>query len=177
MLALLPTISIAKNVVEKKAPVDEKQLPDAEEFYRFFEKFNGFPISVRQKNLYDWKDKVGILHFGRQYGVTTFLLTLAAFEAAKGKRVVHVSSNQHMVNYCRLTYQKNRENVTQYSWSDSPVFISQNNDIRGRNIDALLMDCSGDVHKMYGIYNILNGMGSYRLMLTTNEPSYYLNEH
>jgi len=100
----LPTVAVAKTIVENKItpPTEE------EYFYQFFLNFNGFPINEMQKGMFRfYKNGYTSNAYGRQLGVSTFMLTLAAWEAFKGKTVVHFSSNQYLRDKIRRKYEKN----------------------------------------------------------------------
>ena len=100
----LPTVAVAKTIVENKItpPTEE------EDFYQFFLNFNGFPINEMQKGMFRfYKNGYTSNAYGRQLGVSTFMLTLAAWEAFKGKTVVHFSSNQYLRDKIRRKYYEN----------------------------------------------------------------------
>ena len=76
-----------------------------EDFYYFFEKFNGFPINDKQKKMFNgYVKKWNYMSFDRQQGVSTFMLTLAAWEAFNNKNVVHFSSNRNLSEIMRERY-------------------------------------------------------------------------
>lgn len=90
---------------EKEPIISDKH----QNFYEFFHQFNGFPINNIQKTMYrqhcyDTPHK--FLGFGRQYGVSTFLLTLAAWESMWGKNVLHCSSNQRLCDMMREKFER-----------------------------------------------------------------------
>lgn len=102
----LPTVAVAKTIVENKItpPTEE------EDFYQFFLNFNGFPISESQKGMFRfYKNEYTSNAYGRRIGVSTFMLTLAAWEAFRHKTVVHFSSNQDLSNRIRNKYEENIE--------------------------------------------------------------------
>lgn len=110
----LPTVAVAKTIVENKItpPTEE------EGFYQFFLNFNGFPISDSQKSMFlFYKNGYTSNAYGRRIGVSTFMLTLAAWEAFKGKVVVHFSSNRDLSNRIRNKY---NENIDKYFDGKSP---------------------------------------------------------
>jgi hypothetical protein len=101
----LPTVVVAKTIVENKItpPTEE------EDFYQFFLNFNGFPIIEMQKIMFNfYKNGFTADAYGRQiFGVSTFMLTLAAWEAFRGKTVVHFSSNQYLRDRVKRKFHQN----------------------------------------------------------------------
>jgi hypothetical protein len=100
----LPTVAVAKTIVENKItpPTEE------EDFYQFFLNFNGFPINEMQKIMFNfYKNEYTADTYGRRIGVSTFMLTLAAWEAFKGKTVVHFSSYSFLSDMYKRRYQEN----------------------------------------------------------------------
>lgn len=81
-------------------------VPQSEdEFYNFFKKFNGYPINDNQKLMYRaYKEKWNHCSFNRRLGVSTFMITLAAYESYNGKRVVHFSSNRKLSDLMSKSY-------------------------------------------------------------------------
>lgn len=100
----IPTVAIGKNIIENKItpPTEE------EDFYQFFLNFNGFPINDAQKSMFIfYKNGYTSNRYPRQVGVSTFMLTLAAWEAFNGKRIVHFSSSEKLRDLIHRQYNKN----------------------------------------------------------------------
>jgi hypothetical protein len=149
----LPTVVVAKTIVENKItpPTEE------EDFYQFFLNFNGFPISESQKSMFRfYKNGYTSNAFGRRIGVSTFMLTLAAWEAFKGKVVVHFSSNRDLSNRIRNKY---NENIDKHFDGKSPSIdfasIESKNTRTGcimKKYDVALLDQSDPYyHKAWSI--------------------------
>lgn len=143
----IPTIVIGKTIIENKItpPTEE------EDFYQFFLNFNGFPITDFQKALFEVY-KMGhnsSLTYGRQGGVSTFQLTLAAWLSSKGKSVIHVSTNLHMKRLVSNKFKNNIQDVYKYNLH----FITPNiEQFRGRRVDEVLFDRSGIDDKMFDMF-------------------------
>lgn len=137
----VPTITVGKTIIENKItpPTEE------EEFFQFFLNFNGFPINDAQKSMYRFY-KNGYMSncYSRQVGVTTFMLTLAAWEAFKGKRVVHFSSNMMLSDHIRRMYDKNIDE--RFDGKSPPIdFVNINRytyPLKGFRYDIALLDQS-----------------------------------
>lgn len=119
ILALfIPTVSIAKQATEiQSISTDEI------EFYKFFEKFNTFSINENQKLMYSWYQKnYGIVTMGRESGVSTFLITLAAFlNITKNTNILHISTNYKLAGYFQQIYLKNTNGESRgvyFGWAD-----------------------------------------------------------
>jgi hypothetical protein len=90
---------------------------EEEQFYTFFQKFNGFPIHDYQKTMFEWyKKDYKLMTMGRRTGVSVFMLTIAAWEACiHNKNVVHFSSNQHLSELVKRQFREkigNRPHAT-----------------------------------------------------------------
>jgi hypothetical protein len=105
-----------------------KPKTEEEQFYEFFEKFNGFPISDLQKNYYDWyKKDYKMMSMGRQTGTTTFLITLSAWLSQKGKEVIYFSHTHYTEQlyrdiYCRNSIQNLK--ISEINSHPHPIFLS-----------------------------------------------------
>ena len=134
--------SDAMNIIKPKT--------EEEQFYEFFEKFNGFPINELQKMMYIWyKHDYGIVTMGRQTGCSTFLITLGNWEGSKGKTVLHVSSNEKL-----------RQIAADKTWNTrnglgyKGIHFGVSHLHGGKNVyleNIVLYDNSGD-YKMYDKY-------------------------
>ena len=139
----IPTVSVGKSVMENKItpPTEE------EDFYQFFLNFNGFPINENQKFMYKgYREKWNYLTFDRRMGVSTFLLTLAAWESFKGKRVVHFSSNKHLSDIIRRTYDDKIYEKFEGKSPDNIDFVNINRNtfpLKGLRYEVGLYDESG----------------------------------
>jgi hypothetical protein len=123
-----------------------------EEFYEFFEKFNGFSINENQKLMYSWYTKdYGIVTLGRQMGVSTLLITLAAFlNKTKNTNVLHVSTNYKLAGYFQEIYLKNNNGISNgvyFGWADKHGGKETDG-----FFDIVLYDNSGDYAEMYNKY-------------------------
>jgi hypothetical protein len=140
--------SEAMNIVKPKT--------EEEQFYEFFEKFNGFPISDQQKTFFNWyKKDYKMMTMGRQTGTTTFLITLSAWLSQKGQEVVYFSHTKFTEKLYRDIYYKNsirNLKISQINGHPHPIFISSSSDlpIIGRRYDYVLFDnCNYEF--VYGI--------------------------
>jgi len=89
-----------------------EKLSDKEKFYKFFEKFNGFPINGKQKLTYKNIQKGNnCITAGRQYGMTTLLVTISAWEALNRKKVVHLSSSYITGENAKNIFNRNCERI------------------------------------------------------------------
>lgn len=124
-----------------------------DEFYGFFEKFNGYPINDNQKLMYRaYKEQWNHCSFNRRLGVSTFMITLAAYESYNGKRVVHFSSNWHLRDRMNKSYDiKVYQNMDGKS-PNNIDFINIDRDtfpLKGRGYDVGLFDESGSNDYVY----------------------------
>ena len=128
-----------------------------EPFYDFFKKFNGFEISQYQKFLYEAyiNNQHYMLTYGRQvYGISTLLLTLAAWESQVDYfhgDTVFISSNSHL-NKIRQSILKHKESELGISF---PVRFVNIENIPfapcGKSVRTAFYDCSGDWHSDWKI--------------------------
>lgn len=118
-----------------------------DEFYSFFKKFNGYPITSEQRLMYiHYREQWNHCSFNRRAGVSTFMITLAAYESYNGKRVVHFSSNRHLRDRMSKSYDTK---VSQNMDGKMPVyidFVNINRDtfpLKGLRYNVGLFDESG----------------------------------
>lgn len=156
----IPTVAIAKQSTETP-PISTDEI----EFYKFFEKFNGFPINHFQKMMYIWyRNDYGIITMGRQTGCSTFLITLGNWEASKGKTVNHISSNNYLRNIAADKTWSNRNGYGYKNiWLGLRCFHGGKN---SNHYDIVLYDNSSD-EKMYSKY--WECEGPKKFMLVTQE--------
>lgn len=137
----IPTSVIGKTIIENNiAPPTEE-----EDFFQFFLNFNGFPISDNQKSMFRfYKHGYTSSCYGRRMGVSTFMITLAAWEAFKGKRVVHFSSSEMLRDLCSKQYERNI--VKHFDGKSPPIdFVNINRKtypLKGLRYDIALLDQS-----------------------------------
>lgn len=140
----LPTVAVAKTIVENKItpPTEE------EDFYQFFLNFNGFPINEMQKTAFKQRySKYNIGSRNRRSGVTTFLMTLAAWESLKGSTVILAHSNLWMKErvYRECMDKCDKIGIPTTSFINMLVANDkQTHPLRGKSYDVCLYDCSGD---------------------------------
>jgi hypothetical protein len=119
-----------------------------EEFYKFFEQFNGFPINKMQKQAF--KQRYSRNNIGtrdRQSGVSTFFMTLVAWEASvNNKQVIMASTTRDLSKMFQREYDNKCRNM---GINPPPVDFMVADDrcdsnICGRTFDVCLYDCSRD---------------------------------
>lgn len=156
--------------------------PDpTEEFYKFFEKFNGFPINKMQEQAFKQRyspNNLGVR--GRRTGVSTFFMTLVAWESGlNNKQVIMASTTRDLSKMFQREYNNKCMNMGLVT---TPIVFTVANDKcdsdnLGRKYDICLYDCSGDNWQLdwfrnaeiYALYS-----GGYSLALKTIEfPSPY----
>lgn len=99
----LPITVVAKTIGDDKITPPTQ----GEDFYQFFLNFNGFQINDAQRNMFwCYRNKITYQKYSRRHGVSTFMLTLAAWEAFNGKNVVHFSSSEMLTDLIRKQYDK-----------------------------------------------------------------------
>lgn len=169
----LPTVAVAKTIVENKItpPTEE------EDFYQFFLNFNGFPINEMQKAAFKQRyseNNIGVRN--RRSGVTTFLMTLAAWETIRNnKKVVVASSYYDLSKLFKNEFRRKCELIGIYTPPIIDFMVANNYDhnIRGKSFDVCLYDCSGQVRNI-GYFESLEYChrhnGGYSLLLQTTEP-------
>lgn len=100
----VPTVVIGKTIAEHNFNLPTEE----DDFFQFFLNFNGFPISAAQQSMFRfYKNGYTSCAYNRRIGVSTFTITLAAWEAFRGKRVVHFSSSEMLRDLCYKKYNKN----------------------------------------------------------------------
>lgn len=119
---------------------------EEEQFYEFFEKFNGFPINDDQKRMYKYKNTLRDVCMirSRRVGATTYLMTLTAWEACQGKQVVFAHSTGELLNNVKREYIFKCDSL---KITPTPVYwtvAGNSSDIRGRSFDVCLYDSSFD---------------------------------
>ena len=140
---------IGLGVVGNKAQATDNQIlpikSNEDEFYLFFYRFNGFPINDNQKMFYDWyKKDYKMMTMGRETGTTVFLITLAAFQAFKGRVVSYYTFCHHHANYCNQVYNKNMDKYSNLTSEKAftnyitPLFMVCGGE--GRRTDLALFD-------------------------------------
>lgn len=132
----------ATEITQTKSPIKT----DEDEFYSFFYKFNGFPISKEQKMFYDWYNKdYKKMTMGRQTGTTTFLITLAAYKSLENETVVYFTFDEQHRKYIVDTYKKKminyRENFPRKVWTHlEPIFLINRDGLGTINPSIALFD-------------------------------------
>jgi hypothetical protein len=156
--------SDAMNIIKSKT--------EDEQFYEFFEKFNGFPINSYQQMMYIWyKNDYGIVTLGRQMGVSTFLITLAAF-LNKTKHILHVSTNYRLAGYIQKIYLKNnngRSNGVYFGWADQHGGKETDS-----FFDMVLYDNSGGGSRIYDKFYDRTNKGKFMLGTTDYKSDFEL---
>jgi hypothetical protein len=140
----LPMVAVAKTIVDNKitSPTEE------EDFYQFFLNFNGFPINEMQKTAF--KQRYSNHNIGlrdRRSGVTTFLMTLAAWESLKGIAVILAHSNHCMKARVYRECMDKCDKIGISTASSINMLVAndkQTYPLRGKSYDVCLYDCSGD---------------------------------
>ena len=92
-------------------------------FYKFFKRFNGFSINDDQKKMYKLIKNGGHTTNSRQRGATVLLLTIAAWESLKGKKVKYIAHNNDTANRYRRDFKLRWTNVSDSS-IDNVDFIT-----------------------------------------------------
>jgi hypothetical protein len=137
---LLSSIALIGTTIKAKAEEVKIIKSDEEDFYEFFHKFNGFPISKDQKMYYDWYNKdYKHMSMNRQTGTTTFLITLAAYKSLKNETVSYFTFSEYHRKYCVGIYKRNminfREKYPKKVWTQmEPFFVNSSDGIRDPSI-------------------------------------------
>jgi hypothetical protein len=169
--------SIALIGTSIKAKSDEVKVirTDEEDFYEFFHKFNGFPISEDQKMFYDWYNKdYKKMTMGRQTGTTTFSITLAAYKSLKNETVSYFTFSEYHRKYCVGIYKRNminfREKFPRKVWTQmEPFFLIHSDGIRGKNPSISLFDNWSYTRYPHTIFNYLKGRDTKVFWMDTKE--------
>lgn len=92
---IVGTCAFLASGVAFSEPKENKNKEKIDPFYIFFEKFNGFPINDYQKRAYQSyiNKKSNYFNSARQTGMTTFLVTMTAWQSFQNKQVIHLSEN------------------------------------------------------------------------------------
>lgn len=147
---------------------------EAEQFYEFFEKFNGFPINSYQQMMYIWyTNDYGIVTLGRQMGVSTFLITLTAFlNKTKNANVLHVSTNYRLAGHFQEIYLKNNNGISDgvyFGWADHHGGKETDS-----FFDIVLYDNSGGGIKIYDKFYDRTNKGKFMLGTTDYKSDFEL---
>lgn len=114
----------------------KKEDPD-QDFYDFFEAFNGFGINREQKRIHnyftDFED--GFVTVNRRGGKTLYLATLAVWLGIKGYTVYYATHNNDMVKYFNSYTSK-----APPEWRPKSFPTSNTDKLRGLKIDYILCD-------------------------------------
>lgn len=143
---ILSAIALMGTTIKAKSEEVKIIQTDEEDFYDFFNKFNGFPIAFSQKSYYYWYKKDFLkMTMGRQSGTTTFLTTLAAYKTLGGEVVSYFTFSEHHKKYCRDIYMINMINFKEKypgmgCEPTEPLFLSNVDGIRGKYPSIALFD-------------------------------------
>lgn len=161
--ALISSIALIGTTIKAKSEEVKIIRTDEDDFYDFFYKFNGFPISDNQKLYYDWYNKdYKMMTMGRQTGTTVFLITLAAYKALKDEVVSYFTFSENHRRYCVGIYKRNmidfREKYPRKVWTQmEPFFLISSDGIRGKHLSIALFDNWSYTRYPSTIFNYLKG--------------------
>lgn len=100
-----------------------------EKFYKFFERFNKFPINDKQKSMYSSIKNGGHTSGSRRCGATVLLLTMAAYESIINNNfVVYFAHNSDTANL----YQKK----FRHNWCYMPCPYKHPDDVKFKTLNC-----------------------------------------
>lgn len=100
---------------------------EIQEFCDFFEDFNGFPINDDQKIMFDkYENNSTHLTFDVGSGVTTFMMTLAAWESLDDKNVIYFTCNKDSESKLRDIFDEKMNKYSDEKYSVEFVSINKN---------------------------------------------------
>ena len=122
------------------------------------------------------KNNIGVRN--RRSGVTTFLMTLAAWEAIQNnKKVVVASSYYDLSKLFKNEFRRKCELIGVYTPPIISFVVTSDRDdcnIRGKSYDVCLYDCSGQMRALgwwESLQHCHRNNGGYSLLLQTIEPA------
>jgi hypothetical protein len=148
LTGLLVSTVLSGITLKSEAITTIKPKAEEEQFYEFFERFNGFPINSYQKEIYQRFTSSDMKHVTgpRQMGATTLLITFAAWQNEKNKRVVYYSMSELMSKYVKKLYYSNYNNLGKIP--NEKLFVIQPSSCRGYNNDTIFIE-DNTVYRLY----------------------------
>jgi hypothetical protein len=112
-----------------------------QEFYDFFEEFNGFTINDHQKKLHKYFTSYqnGYINLPRRTGKTIYLSTLAVWLGRKGKKVHYITHNLDMGKMINQILSC-RKKAYPTTWGPKIGPLYDMGQLRGERIDYILCD-------------------------------------
>lgn len=166
--------SIALIGTTTKAKSEEVKIIRTEDdnFYNFFYRFNGFPINEMQKRAF--QARYSQYNMGtriRRSGASVFLMTLAAWEANRGKQVMLAHTNNDLGRIVKIDYFNKCQKMGIIPTPVDSLVAHDSSDYNlcGRSWDIVLHDCSGESWNMYWWDQTDHRYNDYRLALRTAE--------
>lgn len=169
---LISSIALIGTTIKAKSEEVKIIRTDEDDFYDFFYKFNGFPINEMQKRAF--KARYSQYNMGirnRRSGVSVFLMTLAAWEANRGKQVMLAHTTNELGRRVKIDYfnKCQRMGINPTPVDSLVAHDSCDYNLCGRSWDIALYDCSGESWKIYWWDQTGHRCNDYRLAWRTTE--------